>query len=284
MAVAGIVTAAKRWRIVALACIGLMAVAAATGVVLVLGGYNVAATSQHTAPVFALLEFASQRSIALRARFVGPPPAAPSLERGLRIYAANCVPCHGAPGVAPEPFALGLTPAAENLVLKARERTREELYWTIRHGLKMTGMPAWEFRLDDADLWNVAAFVHELARWSPADWRERTATLGAAPSRSKEASPPAAPDPARGRTALHQYACPTCHEIPGIVGAVNEVGPPLKGIASRRYLAGVLPNTNENMVAWLRDPKAIAPGSAMPDLGVTERDARDMAAFLATLR
>ena len=286
MAVARAVTRASRWRALALGLAAVALLGGLAGAVLLFGGYNVAATSQHTAPVFWVLDFASQRSIALRARLVGaPPPTTPeSLTRGHRVYATHCMQCHGAPGVAPEPFALGLLPAAENLVLKARERPPHELYWTIRYGLKMTGMPAWEYRLDDADLWAVTAFLGELARWSPADWRARTAALGRAPMRGELATQESGPDAERGRAALHQYACPTCHEIPGIVGANNPVGPPLGGLASRRYLAGVLPNTADNLVAWLRNPPAIAPGTAMPNLGVHERDARDIAAYLATLR
>jgi cytochrome c1 len=62
------------------------------------------------------------------------------------------------------------------------------------------------------------------------------------------------------------------------------VGPPLKGIASRLMLGGVLPNSEENMVRWIRFPQEVTPLTAMPDLGVTERDARDMAAYLATLK
>ena len=58
------------------------------------------------------------------------------------------------------------------------------------------------------------------------------------------------------------------------------VGPSLRKLARRSYIAGVLPNTGENLVRWLREPQSIKPGTAMPDLGVGERDARDMAAFL----
>jgi cytochrome c1 len=61
------------------------------------------------------------------------------------------------------------------------------------------------------------------------------------------------------------------------------VGPPLKGVASRVIIGGVLPNSPENMVLWLRHPQKVAPLTAMPDLGVTEQDARDIAAYLATL-
>jgi cytochrome c1 len=62
------------------------------------------------------------------------------------------------------------------------------------------------------------------------------------------------------------------------------VGAPLTAFARRAYIAGNLPNTPENLVAWLRDPQAIEPGTAMPNLEVSETDARHLAAYLATLR
>lgn len=67
------------------------------------------------------------------------------------------------------------------------------------------------------------------------------------------------------------------------MGANAPVGPPLAGISARGFLGGVLPNTPENLVRWLRAPQEINPRTAMPDLGVSERDARDIAAYLATL-
>jgi len=91
-------------------------------------------------------------------------------------------------------------------------------------------------------------------------------------------------NPARGRIALQQYACTTCHVIPGIVGAKGLAGPPLTGWANRIYIAGLLPNTPDDLVLWLRDPQRISPGTAMPNLGVTERDAWDMAAYLFSLK
>ena len=91
-------------------------------------------------------------------------------------------------------------------------------------------------------------------------------------------------DVERGRVAIRQYACQTCHVIPGVTGADALVGPPLNGIASRWYLAGVLPNTPEHMIEWLRNPQEIDSLTAMPDVGVTDRDARDIAAYLYTLR
>jgi cytochrome c2 len=90
--------------------------------------------------------------------------------------------------------------------------------------------------------------------------------------------------PARGKEILGRYGCGACHSIPGVAPARGQVGPPLDGIGGRSVLAGQLPNTPENLMRWIRDPQSIVPGTAMPVLGVTERDGRDIAAFLYTLR
>jgi cytochrome c2 len=91
-------------------------------------------------------------------------------------------------------------------------------------------------------------------------------------------------DARRGAAAVHQYACNSCHTIPGITSSFPKVGPPLQGIAGRALIAGVLANSPENMERWLRETQKLKPGTAMPQLGVAEQDARDIAAFLATLR
>lgn len=88
----------------------------------------------------------------------------------------------------------------------------------------------------------------------------------------------------RGRTALHDMGCGACHVIGGVEGARGMVGPPLTGVASRSILAGELANTPQNMVHWIRDPQSVEPGTAMPNLKVTGPMARDMAAYLYTLR
>jgi cytochrome c2 len=91
-------------------------------------------------------------------------------------------------------------------------------------------------------------------------------------------------DPERGRTALDGFGCGTCHVIPGVKGAVGAVGPPLSRFALRSYIAGQLPNEPENLVRWVQDPQEVEPGTAMPDLDVGPAIARDMAAYLYTLR
>jgi cytochrome c2 len=89
---------------------------------------------------------------------------------------------------------------------------------------------------------------------------------------------------ARGRQAIERHGCGACHTIPGVRGARGIVGPNLEGLARRPFVAGALVNTPPNLIAWIRRPQAIAPRTAMPDLGVTEADARDIAAFLSAPR
>jgi cytochrome c1 len=87
-------------------------------------------------------------------------------------------------------------------------------------------------------------------------------------------------DPVRGRHAILRYGCGSCHTIAGIASARGLVGPPLTGIGARMYVAGVLPNSAENIVRWIQDPKAVDDKTAMPKLGVTAREANDIAAYL----
>ncbi|HEX6318691.1 MAG TPA: c-type cytochrome [Burkholderiales bacterium] len=100
----------------------------------------------------------------------------------------------------------------------------------------------------------------------------------------EQAGPPAlGGDPEQGRLLLRQFACGSCHSIPGVANAGGKVGPPLEGVAKRVYLGGVLPNTPQNMAAFIREPHKADPRTAMPAMGVTEAHARDMVAYLYTL-
>ncbi len=84
------------------------------------------------------------------------------------------------------------------------------------------------------------------------------------------------------QVAIDTYGCSSCHTIPGIRGADGLVGPPLTRFDERPYIAGQLPNTPENLVLWIMNPQEVAPGTAMPDLDVTEEDARAIAEWLLT--
>jgi cytochrome c len=91
-------------------------------------------------------------------------------------------------------------------------------------------------------------------------------------------------DPARGKRTTVAYGCGSCHVIPGVPAAEGRVGPPLTDLADRTFIAGRLRNEPVGLVRWIREPRAVDPSTAMPNLGVTDRDARDIAAFLYTLR
>lgn len=99
-------------------------------------------------------------------------------------------------------------------------------------------------------------------------WAHATATTGG--------------DPHRGQQMFVKYGCGSCHGVKHVPKATGMVGPPLDGIAIRAVLAGKLANNPPNMQRWIRDPQGVTPGTAMPDLGVGERDARDITAFLYT--
>ena len=107
---------------------------------------------------------------------------------------------------------------------------------------------------------------------------------GASEADAREAAAITGGDPSRGPDLLRKYGCQSCHTIPGVVGANGLVGPPLAGIASRSYIAGVLPNAPDNMLRWIRDPKEVDAKTAMPNTGVTPSDARHIAAYLYTLK
>lgn len=87
-------------------------------------------------------------------------------------------------------------------------------------------------------------------------------------------------DPGQGREAIRARGCYACHVVSGIGKATGRVGPKLEEIHRQIYLAGVLPNSPENMILWIQSPQKFSPGTAMPDLGVAEQEARHMAAYL----
>ena len=90
--------------------------------------------------------------------------------------------------------------------------------------------------------------------------------------------------PGRGAMVMDEFGCGACHTIPGVDGASGMVGPPLNAWARRSYIAGNLPNTPENLIRWVLDPHEVEPGTAMPDVGLEEQQARDVAAYLYTLQ
>jgi mono/diheme cytochrome c family protein len=279
----------KPWRTVLATVLVLAALSVASvAAVVYFGWFNIAATREHPAPVYHFLHTAMRRSIDARADKIVVPrlDVAARIDNGFVLFREHCVQCHGAPGVAPQPFAFGLRPEPPSLYVPARDWPAAHLYWIAKYGVKMTAMPAWQYRLGEQQLWDITAFLKRLPMLSPAAYRELDARFPAAPA----ATPADANDPAdaggdvrAGRHAIDQYLCATCHRIPGVAGADATVGPTLAGVGARAYIGGSLPNTRENMMRWLRDPQQVKPGTAMPNLHIREGDVADIAAFLETL-
>lgn len=109
------------------------------------------------------------------------------------------------------------------------------------------------------------------------------AVLAACPG--PPASVPAVPgaDPRRGQELIQTFGCAACHSVPGVRGADSHVGPPLDAWSRRAFIAGRHPNRPDTLVQWIMDPESLSPGTAMPNLGVSEPQARDIAAYLYSL-
>jgi cytochrome c len=91
-------------------------------------------------------------------------------------------------------------------------------------------------------------------------------------------------DPDRGRQLVEQYSCPACHVIPGVEGPRGMIGPPLDHIATRPRIAEKIENTPATMAKWIQNPQSFDPANTMPALGINDADARDITAYLFTLK
>jgi mono/diheme cytochrome c family protein len=267
--------------LVLLGAAGLLIVGAVVAVSILLSGVmSTAATKQHLRVTHRILDLGLTYSVRANSDHIVAPPLddARLIEKGLACYRRHCAECHGAPGVSPGAAALGMMPVPTNLAGVAGQQPPEWLYYVTRKGVRMTGMPAWEFRLSEQSLWAVVAFVKALPTLSAAEYDAR---LRAGAQHDCEARAQHTPPPTDdGAVLLRQYACHSCHIIQGVVGPDSRVGPRLAAWPRRAMIAGTLPNTPENLAGFIRDPRAHDPGSLMPPLGVTEADARAMAAFL----
>ena len=153
--------AGRRWSLVAGALLALFGTVAAA---VYAGIYNVAADIPHTQPVYWLFETVRDRSIASRARELVVPndlsdPA--RISSGAGQYAEMCSVCHLAPGMERTEISRGLYPRAPELRRKT-DLTAAEQFWIVKHGVKMTGMPAWGVTHSDKLLWDVVALLRKL--------------------------------------------------------------------------------------------------------------------------
>jgi mono/diheme cytochrome c family protein len=151
----------------------LAALAIGGGMFIGSGVYNIGADDHHTKIVLAIIEQLRKRSIGVRARTID----VPNLEdpkravRGAEHYAALCVGCHLAPGVTKSDIRPGLYPHPPNLTQADTDDVRKA-FWTIKHGIKMSAMPAWGKTLDDAAVWDLVAFVQAMPAMTPEAYKQ----------------------------------------------------------------------------------------------------------------
>lgn len=149
------------------------------------GVYNVAADQPPAKFEDWLLDTVKHRSIEARAGDLPAPeltdPA--RIDRGFELFDTRCVTCHGAPGVWPEDFAMGLYPVPPRLSLPhIQEEGATELYWVVKNGIKLSGMPAFGPSLNEDDLWSVVAFVYHLSELDEAGYAALRASEAPAPA------------------------------------------------------------------------------------------------------
>lgn len=257
------------------------------------GLYPIAASEPHTPMIGWVLTTVQEQAVASRADDDAPKPDLRDprlLREGAVLYQQHCVVCHGAPGVERAILGRGLNPDPPRLATEIREWSDAELFWIVAHGLKMAGMPGFQPGLGDREVWATVAFMRGLPSITPGDYARAvgsTDTIRFPLFEERTVLPagiPLAPgDPDRGRRLVAGFGCGSCHVIPGLANARGQVGPPLDDFAIRHYIAGAVLNTPENLTAWIYAPEAVEPGTAMPSVGATVDEARDMAAYLHTL-
>lgn len=153
--------------------LALVLVGGVAGAAIYAGLFNIAADAPHTKPVLWMVENLRDRSITVRARNIVPPPDLDSPKRiasGAGLYAEMCSSCHLAPGMEKTEISQGLYPQAPELSLRLNHSPAEE-FWMIKHGVKMTAMPAWGRTHSDTLIWDLVAFVRTLPSLSPTEYQ-----------------------------------------------------------------------------------------------------------------
>lgn len=157
----------------------ILVVVAAVAAIVLTGAYDVAADSPHTGPVASLVGFARERSIDMRAEGIRVPPLSdPKMTAdGAEHYAAMCTGCHLAPGMGENELRPGLNPMPPDLALLPPGEPAEQ-FWIIKHGVKMTAMPAWGKTHSDEEIWNIVAFLQKLPHMSVGQYRALARNAG----------------------------------------------------------------------------------------------------------
>lgn len=188
--------AATNYLVGGIAMIAILVIAA--GAVIMSGAYDVAATRPHSGLTHWILTTAMRHSVTNRATQSGKPmPVTEELAvRGFGDFDEMCVTCHGAPGKERGEIGKGLNPPPPDLATAARRWSDAELFWIIKNGVRMTGMPAFGKTHDDQRIWALATIVRQMPDMTAERYAERT--------RSKE-QPPDKKQPADTRAKEHEH-------------------------------------------------------------------------------
>lgn len=160
----------SRWRMILATVAVAYGVLAMAGLGAIYSGvYNIGADAPHWGITARLFETARVRSVRAHAEGIPVPGGLESERRilsGVEHFAAHCAVCHGAPGVPQGDIAHGLYPRPPDLTGSPARFSKAELFWIIRHGIKMTGMPAWADHSDE-EIWSLVAFIDRLPGMTP---------------------------------------------------------------------------------------------------------------------
>ncbi len=184
-----------RWSFFTLVAVGV--IAAAIALVLFLGGFDAGADAGWSQPSTWAIHRTMVHSVEARAHDLKPPDrfSAAEVREGFRVYDAHCAMCHGGPGLGRQPWTAGMEPSPPYLIDAGRRWKPEELYWIVRHGVKMTGMPAWNSRISSSDTWSLVGFLEAMPSVTATDYARMRATMppGAREPTMAAAMPPMPP-------------------------------------------------------------------------------------------
>jgi mono/diheme cytochrome c family protein len=155
------------------------------------GLYDHRASTPHSGLVKWLLSTTAQSSIKRQAKAVDIPDLRTEslVQAGINDFNSMCAGCHGAPGRSPEAVGLGLSPPAPDLADSATRLSPAELFWVTKHGVRMTGMPAWGATHDDESLWPVVAFMLKLPDMDAADYQALLSSAAGKGHHANDAEP-----------------------------------------------------------------------------------------------
>lgn len=258
----------RTWLLIAAV---LLAVAGAVGsLVLVSGLVPLAASSGHWGITRWVLELGKRRSVATHSLSIDPPKLGPAqLFRGSGHYETGCRPCHGGPGIQQPRVARGMLPAPPDLAQRVKSWEPEELFYIVKHGIKLTGMPAWPSQQRDDEVWAMIAFLLELPELDGAEYRQLV--YGDAAREPTAAALLERLEPAE-QAPLIATSCARCHGAEG-QGRTPSAVPKLSGQRPEYFLT-----TLQALAAGERHSGIMGPVAANLSL----EQMRELASYYAT--